>query len=152
MPFQKGQVANPHGRPKIDRSAEKEVSVRKALERVVRTRPDLLEDTIERLFLGRGALGMLELAAKLTRELQDEGQANKIAIVFTGTLNPNALKQSEIRQVDAKVIDGKEIPHLQQAERPLPELQFSSSSEQIEVREAFRTEPGRKESTESTAP
>lgn len=101
MPFKPGQSGNPAGRPKRDPNTPTDYSVREAIKRVVRSRPDLLEDTIERLLRGsRSSLGMLELAAKLNRELQVEGEGNRIAIVFTGTLNPNALKQ-----VDAKVIE-----------------------------------------------
>jgi hypothetical protein len=142
MPFKPGQSGNPAGRPKIDRSAPTEVSVRKALERVVRSRPDLLEDTIERLLIGRGALGMLELAAKLTRELQDEGQVSRVAIVFTGTLNPNALKQ-----VDAKVI---ECPAESKALEATKDLSLTTIQDQS-LPLSFKTQPSAADFTDRSA-
>lgn len=101
MAFEKGKSGNPAGRPKRDPSAlATGVSIRTALEHVVRRNPELVEEAIKRLLMGnRSSLGMLELAAKLNRELQDEARTDRVAIVFTGTLNPDALR------AHAKVIE-----------------------------------------------
>jgi hypothetical protein len=144
MPFQPGKSGNPLGRPKRDPNAPTEVSVRRALERVVRSRPDLLEDAIERLLRGsRSTLGMLELAAKLTRELGEESQATKIAIVFTGTLDPAKLKQ-----VDAKVI---ECPAESKDKETLNDLSLTTSQD-LSLPTSFKTQPFVADSTDRLVP
>ena len=141
MPFKPGQSGNPAGRPKrdsIDRAAM--TSLRAALEKVCRDNPTLLADAIKRLLQGsRSSLGMLELAAKLNRELQDEQQANKIAIVFTGNLDRDAL-----RRADAKVI---ECPQDSKEPEQISDLS-STTTPALSASNSLKIEPSVADSTD----
>jgi len=102
MAFKPGESGNPAGRPKQADLEAVDLSVLRALRKVVRKNPYLIEEAIKRRLESRDNFGMIEMIAKLTKELgNQEEQRSQIAIIFNGgTLNPAALKQ-----VDAKVIE-----------------------------------------------
>jgi hypothetical protein len=101
MAFEPGKSGNPAGRPKQADLEAVDLSILRALRKVVRRNPRLIEEAIQRRLESRDNFGMIEMIAKLTKELgNQEEQRSQIAIIFNGTLNQAALKQ-----VDAKVIE-----------------------------------------------
>jgi hypothetical protein len=116
MAFLPGQSGNPAGRPKQADLEAVDLSILRALRKVIRRNPRLIEEAIQRRLESRDNFGMIEMIAKLTKELgKEEEQRSQIAIVFNGTLNPAALKQ-----VDAKVTEWPQ-------ESKAPELVSDSS-------------------------
>lgn len=137
MAFVPGTSGNPAGRPKLADLEAVDLSILRALRKVVRKNPRLLEEAIQRRLESRDNFGMIELIGKLTKELgtKDE-QPTQIAIVFNGNLNPNALKG-----VEAKVLDGQEVRELSESSS---RQQSISESETQEILQSDLQESGSK--------
>lgn len=145
MAFEPGKSGNPAGRPKLADLEAVDLSILRALRKVIRKNPRLIEEAIQRRLEARDNFGMIEMIAKLTKELgSQEEQRSQIAIIFNGgTLNPAALKQ-----VDAKVI---ECP----VESKVPELVNDSSSTTLQdpsVSSSSKTEPSAADYTDLSVP
>ena len=146
MAFEPGKSGNPAGRPKLADLEAVDLSILRALRKVVRKNPRLIEEAIQRRLESRDNFGMIEMIAKLTKELgTQEEQKSQIAIIFNGTLNPNAL-----RQVDAKVIEcpvESKAPVLSSGLSSTISLdQFQDSSSKMEPSVADSTVPSELES------
>lgn len=101
MAFEPGKSGNPAGRPKQADLEAVDLSILRALRKVVRKNPRLIEEAIQRRLESRDNFGMIEMIAKLTKELgTQEEQRSQIAIIFNGGLDTRQLKQ-----VDAKIIE-----------------------------------------------
>lgn len=97
MAFKPGESGNPAGRPKQADLEAVDLSILRALRKVVRKNPRLLEEAIQRRLESRDNFGMIEMIAKLTRELGNkEEERTQIAIVFNGGLDPNKLKGAQV--------------------------------------------------------
>lgn len=131
MAFVPGKSGNPAGRPKLADIEAVDLSILRALRKVVRKNPRLLEEAIQRRLESRDNFGIIEMIAKLTRELGNkEEQQTQIAIVFNGNLNPNALKAT----AEVKVINvGEEHIALQRPEEEIGSISAQQPETPAEI-------------------
>ena len=146
MAFEPGKSGNPAGRPKQADLEAVDLSILRALRKVVRKNPRLIEEAIQRRLESRDNFGMIEMIAKLTKELgTQEEQRSQIAIIFNGgTLNP-----AQLKQVDAKVIECQvesKAPELvSDLSLTTPQDQSANNSSKMEPSAVVSTDPSERE-------
>lgn len=93
--FKKGASGNPGGRPKsVTANTTAQGPVHKAWLDLVKKKPWLLKEALERGLEGKKASVYLELGAKLGREIGgDEENKNQVVIIMNSPLDAGSLRQ-----------------------------------------------------------